>query len=287
MDKEDFFARYEELGETPEEVILNPVIRVNTLKISEKDLIARLKKVKLRKIDFLEHGYEILDAPFSLGASIEYLLGYYYLHEAASQLAVSVLGKGEKILDMAASPGGKTTQIGMLMENKSVLIACDKGRRIEKLRNNLERMGVQALVYKKDARYVKDFGIEFDKILLDAPCSRNFVVDDQWFTHRNVADFQENAQIQKELLEAGFGVLKKGGELVYSTSSLEPEENEMVVDWALEHFAVELVAIDCIGDSGLTEVFGKQLHKEIKKCRRLWPWKTKTQGFFIAKFRKC
>ena len=288
MDKEVFFERYRKLGEEPEEIELGKVFRVNTLKISDEELVNRLKKkgVKIKKIAYLDHGYEILSSQFSLGACVECLLGYFYLQEGASQLAVQVLEPKGKILDMAAAPGGKTTQIAALMENKGVLVACDKGSRVERLKNNLERMGVgNTIVYKKDARFIGEFGIEFDKILLDAPCSGNFVVDEDWFEKKH--DIEGNTQLQKELIEAALGVLKKGGELLYSTCSLEPEENEMMINYVLENFDVELMKIDCIGDEGLTEVFGEKLHKDIKKCRRLWPWKTHTQGFFIAKLRKC
>jgi len=292
MEKEDFFERYRKLGEEPKEISLQQVIRINILKISAEELIERLQKkgVQLKKVDYLEQGYAVLESPFSLGACVEYLLGYFYLQEAASQLAVQVLRpkRDEKILDMAAAPGGKTTHIGIIMENKGVIIACDKGKRIEKLKNNLERLGIHnTLAYKKDVRFVKDFEIEFDKILLDAPCSGNFAIDEDWFEKRTMEDIQENVQLQKELLEAGVGVLKHGGELMYSTCSLEPEENEMIIDFALKNFDVELVEIDCIGDEGLTDVFGEKLDSEIKKCRRLWPWKTNTQGFFIAILRKC
>jgi len=292
MEKADFFRRYTELGEMPKEITLQSTLRVNTLKISDELLVERLKKkgILLKRLPYLAHGYEIIKQKFSVGAAIEYLLGYYYLHEAASQLAVQVLDPTpeERVLDMAAAPGGKTTQLGMVMGNTGVVIACDKGRKIESLKNNLERMGVHnVLVYKKDARFVKDFGIAFDKVLLDVPCSGNFAVDEDWFSKRKIEDFEANAQLQKELIEAGLKVLKKGGELVYSTCSLEPEENELVINSFLEDGQVEIMDIECLGDPGLLEVFGKQLHPDIKKCRRLWPWKTNTQGFFIAKLKKC
>ena len=292
MEQDDFFRRYEELGETPKEISLRSTLRINTLKISPEILVKRLRKAELviRKIPFLTYGYEIMTQKFSPGAAPEHLMGYYYLQEAASQLAVEVLQptSGDIILDMTAAPGGKTTQLAMIMENKGVIVACEKSRKLDSLKNNLERIGVaNTLVYKKDARFVEDFGIQFDKVILDAPCSGNFVVDEDWFNNRNPKDFEKNAQLQKELLEAGLKVLKKGGELVYATCSLEPEENELVIDWVLQQDNISLVDIDCIGDAGLTTVFGKELHPDIKKCRRLWPWKTNTQGFFIAKLKKC
>jgi len=290
-----FLKRYEKLGEKfdPKEIILKRSLRINTLKISEKELLERLNKnsVKLRRIPFLDNGY-YYESKFSLGATPEYLQGYYYLQEAASQVPAMVLNPkpGELVLDMAAAPGSKTTQIAAYMENKGSIIAIDSNiHRLESLRDNMERSGVMnTLLYKKDARYVDDFKLKFDKILLDAPCSGNFADDEKWFEERNLEGIKERARLQRELLKSAVKVLKKDGVLVYSTCTLEPEENEMNVDWLLKnHSELKLEDIDIsVGDPGLTNVFGEKLNSEIKKCKRFWPHKTGTQGFFIAKLRK-
>ena len=183
-----FLRRYEQLGESfdPLDFQLRRSLRVNTLKISECDLVKRLKAkgVKLEKIPFLKDGYWY-ESEFSLGSTNEYLQGYYYLQEAASQLSVQVLNpkSGEYVLDMSAAPGGKTSQIASFMENKGLIVAADANvLRLDSLSNNLERLGVKiALIYKKDTRYIDDFGLKFDKILLDAPCSGNFAEDKDWF----------------------------------------------------------------------------------------------------------
>lgn len=290
-----FLERYKQLGAdfNPEGIVIEPALRVNTLKIDEKKLIERLKteKVVLKKIPFLDFGYHY-SAEFSLGATPEYLLGYYYLQEAASQLPVQVLKPlpGESILDMAASPGSKTTQIAQYMKNKGKIIALDDNtRRLAALRNNLERCGVtNCVVYKKDARFSSDFGLEFDKILLDAECSGNFALEKDFFEKRSLETVKEKAKLQRELLKAAVKVLKKGGVLVYSTCSLEPEENELNINWLLSKFdnlSLEETGIE-LGDEGLVEVFGEKLDPEIKKCRRFWPHKTGTEGFFIARMRK-
>ncbi|MEK6963433.1 MAG: RsmB/NOP family class I SAM-dependent RNA methyltransferase [Nanoarchaeota archaeon] len=287
-----FLNRYKQLGADfdPETIEIRPSLRVNTLKIQEEEIVKRLKKegVKLEKIPFLEWGYWY-EAEFSMGATPEYLIGYYYLQEAASQLPVKVLNPkpGETVLDMAAAPGSKTTQIGQYMKNKGVIMALDENvHRLVSVRNNLERCGVtNSIIYKKDARFIPDFKMKFDKILLDAPCSGNFITDKDWFGKKTIDGIKERARLQKELLKAAVKVLKKDGVLVYSTCTLEPEENEMNIDWLLKKYPelkLEKVELE-IGDPGLTEVFGEKLNPELSKCRRLWPHKTQTEGFFIAK----
>lgn len=287
--------RYKELGADfkPENVIIKNSLRINTLKIKEETLIQRLKekKVLLQKIHFLKHGY-YYKANFSLGSTPEYLQGFYYLQEAASQLPVEALNpqQGELVLDMAAAPGSKTTQIAQWMNNKGLIVALDSdNNRLTSLQNNLERLSVtNVAIIKKDARFVEDLGLKFDKILLDAPCSGNFCIEPDFFKKRAVRDFEDRAKLQLQLLNAAYSVLKKGGVLVYSTCSLEPEENEFNVDEFLrQHSDMKLDDTGLkIGDSGITKIFEKQLNSDINKTKRLWPHKTSTQGFFIAKMVK-
>ncbi len=290
-----FLKRYIELGEVfdPAEVTVKNALRVNNSKIEEKKLFIRLEKesVKLEKVDFLDHGY-FYEADFSMGSTPEYLLGYYYLQEAASQLPAQVLDvkPGEIVLDMASAPGSKTTQIAQYMQDKGVIIALDNNiHRLASVRNNLERLGIKnTILFKKDARFAFDLGIKFDKVLLDAPCSGNFCVEDGWFDKRDIFGIKAVSKIQKELLKAAIKVLKKDGVLVYSTCSLEPEENELALNWLLKKFDnifLEETGLR-VGQPGYTNVFGEELNPELSKTRRLWPHKTGTEGFFVAKIRK-
>jgi len=177
-----------------------------------------------------------------------------------------------------------------MMNNKGKIMAIDNdSRRLISLRNNLERCGVEnTMLYKKDARFIMDFKIEFDKVLLDAPCSGNYVKEEKFFQIKNIPGVMERSRMQKELLRAAVRVLKKDGILVYSTCSLEPEEDEMNIDWLLSKYPemkLEETGLE-VGESGLVRVFGKKLNPEIKKTRRFWPEKTGTEGFYIAKLRK-
>jgi tRNA (cytosine40_48-C5)-methyltransferase len=291
----NFISRYEELGQTFDfrKITLRKSLRVNTLKIKEEELKKRLLKngIKLEKIPFVKNGY-FYEAKFSLGSTPEYLQGYYYMQEAASQMPAEELDpkEGDFVLDMAASPGSKTTQIAQLMNNKGVIVALDTEKmRLQSLQNNLERLSVtNTMVLKKDARYADDLGVKFDKILLDAPCSGNFCIEPNYFSIRTLNDLHQKSKLQKELLSSAIKSLKPGGVIVYSTCSLEPEEDEMVIDWALSsHKSIEIIELKTkFGEPGATTIFGKELHPDISRTRKFWPHKTGTEGFFIAKMRK-
>ncbi|TRO48325.1 hypothetical protein E2P65_03105, partial [Candidatus Bathyarchaeota archaeon] len=182
--KSVFLDRYRRLGhELTGEEETSRSLRVNTLKAEPGWLLERLEGLgaSLRKIGYLRDGYTIEESPFSLGASFEYLLGYYTLQEAASQFPVESLEprQGEAVLDMCAAPGVKTTQLAAHMENRGAVVAVDVDRgRLYALENNLERCGVENCVdYHSDVNELDLGEIRFDRVLLDAPCSGNYVVD--------------------------------------------------------------------------------------------------------------
>jgi len=294
LSSNSLLKRYVKLGETfdPATVKLESSLRVNTLRIKEEDLVLRLekKRIKLEKIPWLTHGYHYRSY-FSLGATQEYLQGYYFLQESASQAAVEALNPqpGETVLDMAASPGGKTTQIAQYMENKGKIVALEKNKkRLNALINNIQRMGVtNCLVYGIDALNVEILKLEFDKVLLDAPCSGNFTSESKWFEKRDMEGIHKNAKLQREMLIKAFSVLKKNGVLVYSTCSMEPEENELNIEWLMDKFDTKVEKIEIKnGSNGLTQVFNNSIRKEISKTKRFWPHLHHTQGFFIAKITK-
>jgi len=278
-----FLSRYKELGHDidPSTINLRKSIRVNTLKISEGELLKHFKNkgLSFEKIPFTDFGYW-LDSDFALSSTPEYLQGYYYIQEAASQLPVQVLSPNEKdvVLDMCSAPGSKTTQLGQVLNNQGRIVALEiNNGRIIGLRNNLERCGVKnVVVYQKDASHASDIGIKFDKVLLDAPCSGNFVTDSGWFERRSISDIKDVTKVQKSLLRSAVEVLKPDGVIVYSTCSLEPEEDEEIIEWALDNLPVRLLETGIkAGEPGLTP--------KTKLCRRFWPEKEPTQGFFIAK----
>lgn len=288
--KEFFVNRYMELGWKYEPSELKQAIRINTTNARQDDLIQRLeaRRVKLEKIPFLKTGYWVRESKFSVGATTEYLLGLYSIQEAAAQIPATLFPdlKDKTVLDACAAPGGKTIQLADLMCNSGAIIALDiEKRRLTALSNQLERCHVKnTIVYLGDARQAAQLRRRFDRILLDVPCSGNFATDRRWFHNRTLEDVKRNAAVQREVLAETVKVLNDDGELVYSTCSLEPEENELNIDWAIKNLNLLTEKINCYGEEALTNVFGKQLDNSIKNCRRIWPGMT--QGFFVCKLQK-
>jgi NOL1/NOP2/sun family putative RNA methylase len=267
-------------------------IRVNTLLTEREEVDRRLtaRGVKLTPIPWLRDGFYAEGGASSVGSTFEHLLGLYAIQEAAAQFPIEILAPqvGEVVLDMCAAPGMKTAQMAASMRNRGAIISVDiKRDRLYALENNLERLGVENCVaYCADATTLNYGDTLFDKILLDAPCSGNYVTDKEWFTKRDIGDVEKNMLEQRLLLEAAVKLLKPGGTLVYTTCSLEPEEDEYNIHWLLENHGVVLREVDGPGSPALTEALGRSLNPEVAKCRRFWPDETGTQGFFIAKVTK-
>jgi len=274
---------------------LNPVIRCNTLKISVESLRNRLVKkgFVLRKVPWIDYAFQVVKSPFSLGSTTEYLLGYYYVHRGmGSLLPVHALDPkpGEIVIDAAAAPGGKTSQMAQLMKNKGVILAVDISReRMKSLRSNLSRLGVENVIaYRMDARDLPKFGIKADKILLDAPCTGEGLIpiDRSRKKSRLIEDIKYCSTLQFSMLTALLKCLKKGGILVYSTCSIAPEENELVIHRVLERFPLSVEKMDLKdGLPGFTEFFGCKVRDEIREARRFYPHIHGTEGFFICKLR--
>jgi len=288
--KEFFVNRYKKLGWTYKEAEPKPSIRINTMNSNTDDAVTRLESlgIVLDKIPFLEDGYWITKTEFSVGATAEYLLGLYSIQEAAAQIPATLFTELEDktVLDACASPGGKTVQLANLMNNSGVIIALEiKKRRLFALSNQLERSRVKnTAVYQMDAREASMLNIKFDRVLLDVPCSGNPVTDKGWFSRRTLEDVKRNTRRQRQILAEAVKVTKDNGEIVYATCSLETEENELNINWAIETLNLEVEEIKCHGKKGLTNVFGRELDSSIEKCRRIWPGQT--QGFFVCKLRK-
>ena len=244
--REFFQNRYKQLGWELKDVKLRQAIRINNTNAKGKKLIERLAilGVQLEKIPFLQSGYWVVESKVSAGATAEYLLGLYSIQETAAQIPVSLFSelKNKKVLDCAAAPGGKTVQLADAMENTGVTIALDVDkRRLAALGNHLERCHVSnTLVYLLDARQASSLNVKFDRVLVDAPCSGNFAADRDWFRNRTLKDIERNAAVQREILTKAVDCLNDWGELVYSTCSLEPEENELNIDWAINHLGLQI-----------------------------------------------
>jgi len=288
--REFFLRRYRELGWEYSEPQLRQAIRINTQNAHKKKVVERLRSrgIELEEISFAKNGYWVCKSKFSIGAAPEYLLGFYSIQEAAAQIPVSLFEDlaDKTILDACAAPGGKTVQLADVMRNTGVTISLDVNRkRLTALANQLERCRVRnTIVYEMDATRVSELNVKFDRILVDAPCSGNFAADRNWFHRRTIEDVRRNAAVQKEILTECQRVLRADGEMIYSTCSLEPEENELNVDWAINTLDLQTDPIHCYGQRGQTEVLGRKLDASVGNSVRIWPGIT--QGFFVCKFRR-
>ena len=301
--KEKFIQTYEKLTDIEDFKKyslekLTKSVRVNTLKISVKELKERLENqnFKLKQIPWCKQGFWVLDGPRTdLGNLKEHSLGYVYVQEAASMIPPIVLNTDENdlVLDMAAAPGSKTTQMASLMNNDGLIIANDyKYDRIKALGINLQRCGVlNTVITLMEGKRFSNAMIKFDKILLDAPCSGTGAIRKSLKTLKmwNPNMFKKLAGIQKQLITVAFETLKENGILVYSTCSIAPEENEAVIDFLLtrnKNARLESINLDIKRSDSITE-YNKDIYsQEIKKCLRIWPQDNNTEGFFIAKIKK-
>ncbi|RLG61139.1 RsmB/NOP family class I SAM-dependent RNA methyltransferase [Candidatus Geothermarchaeota archaeon] len=276
-------------------------IRVNTLKISPERLIKRLEKrgFKLEPVKWNPWFYVIreIGGIGQPGKTLEHALGYYYVQELVSALPPIVLDPqpGEQVLDMAAAPGSKTTQMAQLMENKGLIVANDVDiERIRALKSNIDRLGVlNVVITKMDGRRFFSRRI-FDKILIDAPCSSEGIVrkDPSAPTKISMKERVKLSRLQKGLVSRAYRLLKKEGTLVYSVCTFSPEECEEVVDHAIrigfEPIEVKLPIRGIKGVRKWVDERGRthEYDKGVEKSVRIYPHLNDTGGMFIAKLKK-
>ncbi|KJZ80374.1 hypothetical protein HIM_00224 [Hirsutella minnesotensis 3608] len=277
------------------------VIRTNTLRTHRRDLAQALinRGVTLEPVGkWSKVGLQVFESSVPLGATPEYLAGHYILQAASSFLPCMALEpqENERVLDMAAAPGGKTTYMAALMKNTGIIVANDPNRaRAKGLIGNIHRLGASnVIVSNYDAReFPKPMG-GFDRVLLDAPCSGTGVIakDPSVKTNKTDMDFMQLPHTQKQLLLAAIDSVnhssKTGGYIVYSTCSVTVEENEQVVQYALSRRPnVRLVDTGLpFGKEGFTSFMGKRFDASLKLTRRYYPHTYNVDGFYVAKFKK-
>ncbi|KAH3664220.1 hypothetical protein OGAPHI_004571 [Ogataea philodendri] len=276
-------------------------IRTNTLMTRRRELAQTLvnKGVNLQPIGtWTKVGLQIFDSQVPIGATPEYLAGHYILQAASSFLPVMALDpqENERVLDMAAAPGGKTTYISALMKNTGCVFANDANKaRTKSLIANIHRLGcTNTVVCNYDAREFPKVIGGFDRVLLDAPCSGTGVIakDQNVKVNRTEKDFIQIPHLQKQLLLSAIDSVDShsatGGVIVYSTCSVAVDENEAVVDYALRKRPnVKLVDTGlAIGKPAFTSYRGKHFNQKLSLARRYYPHAYNVDGFFVAKFQK-
>lgn len=277
------------------------VIRTNTLRTHRRDLAHALinRGVTLEPVGkWSKVGLQIFESQVPLGATPEYLAGQYILQAASSFLPVMALApqEHERVLDMAAAPGGKSTHMAALMRNTGCIFSNDASKdRSKGLIGNIHRMGVKnTIVCNYSAlEFPKVMG-GFDRVLLDAPCSGTGVIakDASVKTNKSADDFLRLPHLQKQLLLAAIDSVdhasKTGGYIVYSTCSVTVEENEQVVQYALNKRPnVKLVSTGLVfGKEGFVKYQSKRFQPSMKETRRYYPHSYNVDGFFVAKFKK-
>jgi len=270
-------------------------LRVNTLKISVADFLALVSPYRwqLTPVPWCAEGFWIErddEDALPLGSTAEHLSGLFYIQEASSMLPVAALFADEnqplRVMDVAAAPGSKTTQIAARMGNQGAILANEfSASRVKVLHANISRCGISnvALTHFDGRVFGAAVPESFDAILLDAPCSGEGVVrkDPDALKNWSVASNLEIAATQRELIDSAFHALRPGGTLIYSTCTLNRDENESVCLWLKEQYpqAVEFLPLDALFEgakAALTPEGFLHVFPQIFDC----------EGFFVARLRK-
>lgn len=264
-------------------------LRINKLKTTVENVKKVLTdlNIKFSKVSWSEDALIIEGTTKQEILELEiYINGEIYLQSLSSMIPALILNPqaNENILDMAAAPGGKTTQMSAISNNLALITACEKNKiRAERLKYNIQKQGANRVnVLVEDSRKLDD-NFSFDKILLDAPCSGSGTINifdeklNKYFTKELV---DRSIKTQKELLQKAIKVLKKGGEMVYSTCSILKQENEENIEKFLKNNQLEIVPIDIELLKDIPLVPSK-IEGVITVCpNELY------EGFFVAKLRK-
>ena len=263
-------------------------LRVNTLKASVSEILDELEKnnIEFQKVVWSDVALVIKNSTEEdLQKLSIYEEGKIYMQSLSSMLPPVIMQPKENtdILDMTAAPGGKTTQIAALTNNKANITACEMNNiRIEKLKYNIEKQGALVSVIQADSRNLSDY-FAFDQILLDAPCSGSGTIDlNNERTYKNFTEIlvEKSTKSQLTLLKKALRILKPGQEMIYSTCSILQRENEDIVNKALKGINAEIIPIELKGMENIPI-----LPTKLKGTLCVGPNKY-YEGFFVVKIRK-
>lgn len=295
----DYLERYREIIPDFEDflaILSQPLpasVRINTLKITRDRLIERLDRTGIghQVLKWYPLGLRLeMDRP---GKLIDHTLGYIHIQEEVSMVPPLVLDPkpGERVLDLCASPGSKTTQIAQQMENRGLVVANEPSLgRLTPLRSNCERLGaVNVAITRYDGSRFPES--QFDRVLADVPCSSEGTArkDLKVLNRSSQKRSLDLQRLQVSLLKRSVALARPGGVIIYSTCTYAPEENESVVESVLDldQVHVERLSLPGLIDCpGLDEWCGHKYSDELKLCSRYYPHANDTGGFFVAKLIK-
>lgn len=270
------------------EAELRKGIRFNSLKINREEFLSKAP-FSLEEVAWCKEGFYLPSQEDRPGKHPYYYAGLYYLQEPSAMLPAEALEvkPGDRVLDISAAPGGKSTQIAAKLQNQGILVSNDiNPKRTAALQKNISLFGIKnsIILNQKPEALENIFEGYFDKVLVDAPCSGEGLIKKDLKNYE--ADNEKYALIQKDILSSVQKMLREGGELVYSTCTFSPEENEGIINWFIETYK-EFEIID-INIQGLSEGRSDWVngHESLSKLRRAWPHKIKGEGHFIARLRK-
>ncbi len=270
-------------------------LRVNSLKYNIEDLKKSLQKsgIEYDFVEFYDEALIIKNANEKDLMKLDlYKNGEIYIQSLSSMIPALVLApkKGENVLDLTAAPGSKTTQMAVFMENEGHILANEIDKiRCDRLKHNVELQGAKIVeINNKDGTDIGDeHKEEFDKVLLDTPCSgegRFLIADSKTYNSWSNELIHNLSNLQRELFKSAYKALKKEGTMVYSTCTLNKEENEKVINWAINNFSLEVMDIDLKFKDG-TKASNKGLNKDIEKAIKILP-SQRMEGFFVCKLKK-
>ncbi len=251
---------------------------------------------QLEQVPFCPTGWQLSNEVGNLSRTVEHQMGHYYIQDAASMLPVELFEFNSEaepsVLDLTAAPGGKTTHIISQLGDRGLVVANDSNlQRIAGLKGNLQRWGSTSAVItnqpgERMGRWLPE---QFDYVLLDAPCSGEALRTSERHTSRLVSSHERNTlqQRQIKLLESALQATRINGQVVYSTCSLAPEEDEAVLDALLKRYPeqIEIMSIPShvpIEAPGLLAAGTQQYDPSVANALRLWPHLYNTAGFFAA-----
>lgn len=265
-------------------------IRINTSKISIEQFI-KAYPYELKQIPWCNEGFYVNNnGDIKLGKHPYYHCGLYYIQEPSAMIPVEVLSpkQGDKVLDICAAPGGKSTQMAAKLSGEGIVVSNDiSPKRVKSLAKNIKIMGIanSVILNESPKNLSKNFAGFFDKILVDAPCSgegmfkRDSVSIKKW----SKDSILEYSKMQREILEYAPKMLKSNGTIVYSTCTFSPEEDEGTINWFLNKFPdfhVEHIANMPMLDNGHPEWIDAS--SSLVGAKRAWPHKITGDGHFVV-----